>query len=159
MWILQARIMEWVACPSPKNLPTPRTEPQAACIVGRFLTIWATGEPKNTGVGRLSFLEGIFVTRDLNQGFLHCRCNRYSWATREAPSPITLWKIEEEIVEAMTDFIFLGSEITVDSNCSHKIKKRLLLGRKAMTNLDSILKSKYITLPTKVHIVKAMVFQ
>ena len=62
-------------------------------------------------------------------------------------------------MEAMTDFIFLGSKITVDSNCSHKIKKRLLLGRKAMTNLDSILKSKYITLPTKVHIVKAMVFQ
>ena len=62
-------------------------------------------------------------------------------------------------MEAMTDFIFLGSEITVDSNCSHKIKKRLLLGRKAITNLDSILKSKYITLPTKVHIVKAMVFQ
>ena len=63
-----------------------------------------------------------------------------------------------EKVEAGTDFIFLGSKITVDSNCSHEIKRRLLLGRKAKTNLVSILKSKYITLPTKVHIVKAMLF-
>ena len=63
-----------------------------------------------------------------------------------------------EKVEAMTDFIFLGSKITVDSDCSHEIKRRLLLGRKAITNLDSILKSRDITLPTKVHIDKAMVF-
>ena len=61
-------------------------------------------------------------------------------------------------METMTDFIFLGSKITVDSDCSHEIKRRLLLGRKAMTNLDSILKSRDITLPTKVHLVKAMVF-
>ena len=61
-------------------------------------------------------------------------------------------------MEAMTDFIFLGSKITGDSDCSHKIKRRLLLGRKAMTNLDSILKSRNITLPTKFHIVKAMIF-
>ena len=61
-------------------------------------------------------------------------------------------------MEAVTDFIFLGSKITMDSNCSHEIKRCLLLGRKAKTNLDSILKSKYITLPKKVHIVKAMVF-
>ena len=63
-----------------------------------------------------------------------------------------------EKVEAMTDFLFLGSKITVDSDCSHEIKRQLLLGRKAMTNLDSMLKVRDITLPTKVHIVKAMVF-
>ena len=63
-----------------------------------------------------------------------------------------------EIVEVVTDFLFLGSKITADSDCSHEIKRRLLLGRKAMTNLDSILKSRDITLPTKVHMVKAMVF-
>ena len=73
-------------------------------------------------------------------------------------SPITSWQIEWEKVEAVTDFVFLGSKITVDSDCSHEIKRCLLLGRKAMTNLDSILKSRAITLPTKVCIVKAVVF-
>ena len=72
--------------------------------------------------------------------------------------PITSWQIEEGKVEAMTDFIFLGSRLTVDGDCSHEIKRPLLLGRKAITNLDSIFKSKDITLPTKVSIVKAMVF-
>ena len=75
-----------------------------------------------------------------------------------APGPITSWKIEGEKVEAVTDFIFLGSKITVNSECSHEIKRCLLLGRKAMTNLDSVLKSRDITLLTKVHLVKAMVF-
>ena len=72
--------------------------------------------------------------------------------------PITSWQIDEEKVEPVTDFIFLGSKITVDANCSHKIKRWWPLGRKTMTNIDSILKSKHITLPTKVHIVKDMVF-
>ena len=72
-----------------------------------------------------------------------------------ASSPITSWYIDEETV---TDFIFLGSKITADDDCSHEIKRLLLLGRKGMTNLDSILKSRDITLPTKVHLVKAMVF-
>ena len=75
-----------------------------------------------------------------------------------ASSPITSWQIDGETMETMTDFIFLGSKITADSDCCHEIKRRLLLGRKAMTNLDSILKSRDITLSTKVHIVKAMVF-
>ena len=75
-----------------------------------------------------------------------------------APGPITSRQIEGEKVEAVTDFIFLGSKITLDSDCSHEIKRRLLLGRKAMTNLDSILKNTDITLPTKVCIVKATVF-
>ena len=75
-----------------------------------------------------------------------------------ASGPITSWEINGETVERVSDFIFLGSKITADGDCSHKIKGRLLLGRKVMTNLDSILKSRDITLPTKVHLVKAMVF-
>ena len=75
-----------------------------------------------------------------------------------ASSPITSWQIDGEIMETVADFIFLGSKITADGDCSHEIKRRLLLGRKVMTNLDSILKSKDITLSTKVHLVKAMVF-
>ena len=75
-----------------------------------------------------------------------------------ASGPITSWEIDGEIVETMTDFIFLGSKITADGDCSHEIKRCLLLGRKVMTNLDSILKSRDITLPIKVHLVKAMVF-
>ena len=73
-------------------------------------------------------------------------------------SPITSWQIDGETVETVTEFIFLGSKITADSDCSHEIKRRMLLGRKVMTNLDSILKSRDITLPAKVHLVKAMVF-
>ena len=73
-------------------------------------------------------------------------------------SPITSWQIDGETVETVTDFIFLGFKITVDGDCSHEIKRRLLLGRKVMTNLDSIFESRDITLPTKVLLVKAMVF-
>ena len=75
-----------------------------------------------------------------------------------ASGPITSWQIDRETVETVEDFIFLGSKITVDGDCSHEIKRCLLLGRKAMTNLDRILKSRDITLPTKVHLVKAMIF-
>ena len=75
-----------------------------------------------------------------------------------ASGPITSWQIDGETVETMTDFIFLDSKITADGDFSHEIKRCLLLGRKAMTNLDSILKNRNITLPTEVHLVKAMVF-
>ena len=75
-----------------------------------------------------------------------------------ASSPITTQQIERETVEIVTDFLFLGSKITADSDCSHEIRRQLLLDRKAMTNLDSLLKSRDITLPTKVHFAKAMVF-
>ena len=75
-----------------------------------------------------------------------------------ASGPITSWQVDRETVEKVTDFIFLGSKITADGDCSHEIKRCLLLGRKIMTNLDSLLKSRDITLPTKVHLVKAMVF-
>ena len=74
------------------------------------------------------------------------------------PGPITSWEIDGETVETVSDFIFGGSKITADGDCSHEIKRHLLLGRKVMTNLDSVLKSRDITLPTKVHLVKAMVF-
>ena len=76
-----------------------------------------------------------------------------------ASGPITSWEIDEETVETVSGFIFGGSKITADGDCSHKIKRRLLLGRKVMTNLDSILKSRDITLPTKVRLVNAMVFR
>ena len=75
-----------------------------------------------------------------------------------ASSPTTSWQIDGETMETVTDFIFLGSKITADGDCSHEIKRCLLLGRKAMTNLDNILKSRDITFPTKVHLVKAVVF-
>ena len=75
-----------------------------------------------------------------------------------ASSPITSWQIDGETVDTVSDFIFLGSKITADGDCSHKIKRYLLLGRKVMTNLDSIFKSRDITLSTKIHLVKAMVF-
>ena len=75
-----------------------------------------------------------------------------------ASSPITSWQIDGKTVETVRDFIFLGSKITADGDCSHDIKRRLPLGRKAMSNLDNILKSRDITLPTKVHVVKTMVF-
>ena len=75
-----------------------------------------------------------------------------------ASGPITSWQIDGETVETVADFIFLGSKITADGNCSHEIKRRLLLGRKVMTNLDSIFKSRDITLPTKVRLVKAVIF-
>ena len=75
-----------------------------------------------------------------------------------ASGPITSWEIDGETVETVADFIFLGSKITADGDCSHEIKRHLLLGRKVMTTLDTIFKSRDITLPTKVHLVKAMVF-
>ena len=75
-----------------------------------------------------------------------------------ASGPITSWQIDVETVETVSDFVFWGSKITAVGDCSHEIKRRLLLGRKVMTNLDSTLKSRDITLPTKVHLVKAMVF-
>ena len=75
-----------------------------------------------------------------------------------ASGPITSWQIDGETMETVTDFIFLSSKITADSDCSHEIKRRLVLGRKVMTNLESILKSRDLTLATKVHLVKAMIF-
>ena len=86
------------------------------------------------------------------------RVDNIQKTTIMASGPITSWEIDGETVETVSDFIFWGSKITADGDCSHEIKRRLLLGRKVMTNLDSIFKSRDITLPTKVHLVKAMVF-
>ena len=80
------------------------------------------------------------------------------WSGVPLPSPITSWQIDGETMETVTDFIFLGSNITADGDCSHEIKRHLFLGRKAMSNLDSILKSRDVTLPTNVRLAKAMVF-
>ena len=88
----------------------------------------------------------------------HLVKNDYAISEIMASSPITSGQIDGETMETVKDFIFLGSKVTVDSNCSHEIKRCMLLGRKAMTNLDSLLKSRGITLPTKVCVVKAMVF-
>ena len=85
----------------------------------------------------------------------------YLWVTMNimASGPITSWEIDGETVETVSEFIFGGSKITADGDCSHEIKRHFLLGRKVMTNLDSIFKSRDITSPTKIHLVKAMVFQ
>ena len=124
-------------------------------------------------------LHGIFLTQGSNPGLLHCRQMLYPLSHQGRPNiqkaqhslklniqktkimasgPITSWEIDGETVETVSDFIFGGSKITADADCSHEIKRRLLLGRKVMTNLDSILKSRDSTLPTKVRLVKAMVF-
>ena len=108
-------------------------------------------------------VKSLWVPRSL-QGFVITSANKAGLKLNiqktkiMTSSPITSWQIDGETVETVTDFIFLGFKITVDSDCTHEIKRRLLLGRKAMTNLDSILKSRDITLLTKVHLVKAMVF-
>ena len=116
-------------------------------------------------------LQGIVPTQGLNLGLPHCRQTLSSepWGNLGlklniqkikimASSPITSWQIDGETVETVEGFIFLASKITADGDYSHEIKRRLLLGRKVMTNLDSILKSRDITLPTKVRLVKSMVF-
>ena len=114
---------------------------------------------KNTGVCCHVLLQGIFPTQESNWGLLHCRQILYQLGYQGSPSgPITSWQIDGETMETVTDFIYLGSKITADGDCNHEIKKHLLLGRKAMTNLDSILKSRDVNLPTKVCLVKATVF-
>ena len=111
---------------------------------------------KSTGVGCHFLLQRIFPTQGSNPGLLHCRQTLYHLIHKGSPSsPITSWQIDGQTV---ADFILGGSKITADGDCSHEIKRRLLIGRKVMTNLDSILKSRDITLPIKVHLVKAMVF-
>ena len=96
----------------------------------------------------------------MDQIFLKTKISKYNIQKTKimAPGPITSWQIGGETVDTVADLIFLGSKITADGDCSHEIQRRLLLGRKVMTNLDSIIKSRDITLPTIVHLVKAMVF-
>ena len=100
-----------------------------------------------------SLFQGIFPTQGLNPGLLHCRRILYQLSQKEVSD-----QLDGETVETVSDFILGGSKITADGDCSQEINRCLLLGRKVMTNLDNILKSRDITLPTKVHLVKAMVF-
>ena len=100
-------------------------------------------------------LKGLLMKEDSEKVGLKLNIQK---TTIMASGPITSWQIDGETMETVRDFIFLGSKITADGDCSHEIKRRLLLGRKAMTSLDSILKSRDIIFPTKVHLVKAMVF-
>ena len=118
------------------HLPRLGIEPVSPALTGRFATTGPPGEDSEKNW----FKHNIQKTKIMES------------------SPITSWQIDGETMETVTDFIFLGSKITADGDYSHKIKRCLLLGRKTMTNLDSILKSRDITLPTKVHLVKAMVF-
>ena len=98
-----------------------------------------------------------FLMKSGNKKSVHLKLNIKKMKIM-ASGPITSWQVDGETMETVTDFVFLGSEITVDGNCSHEIKRHLLLGRKVMTNIDSMLKSRDITLPRKVHLGKAMVF-
>ena len=126
------------------NLTVLEIKPVSPALAGRVLT---TGLPGRSFTYILCLYFHLLTTHPVP-------CQNKIMAS----GPITSWHIDGEKVETVTDFLFLGSKITVDSDCGHKIKRRLLLGRKAMTNLDSILKSRDITLLMKVHIVKAIVF-
>ena len=133
--------------PSPRHLPDPGTEPRSP-------TLWADAlpsEPPTQKTWVQSLGQEDALEKELVVGLkLHVQKTKIM-----ASGPITSWQIDGETV---ADFTFLGSKITADGDCCHEVKRRLLLGRKVMTNLNSIFKSRDITLPTKVHLVKAMVF-
>ena len=135
--------------PSPGDLPDPGIEPvspDSPALAGKLFTTEPPGKPMIVYLDLYLYI--CIYTHKLN----------IQKTKIMASSPITSWEIDGETVETVADFIFLGSKITADSDCSHEIKRPLLLGRKVMTNLDSIFKSRDITLPTKVLLVKAMVF-
>ena len=141
--IFQARILEWAAISFSRESSQPRDGTQVSRIVGRRFKWRRTKEPldeSERGEWKSGLKLNIQRTKIMASG------------------PITSWQIDGEKVETVTDFIFLGSKITVDDDYSHKIKRHLLLGIKAMTNLDNVLKSIDTTLPTKVCLFKAMVF-
>ena len=133
--VFQAKILEQIATPFSRGSSQPRDQTLVSCIVGRFF-----------------FFFFFFYHLSYREVYENYRYSLFS-------SPhITSWQIYGETVETVADFIFLGSKITENGDCGHEIKRHLLLGRKVMTNLDSTLKSRDITLPTKVPLVKAMVF-
>ena len=132
--------------PSPGDLPNPGIEPRSPALQADALTSEPPGKPKNLLMKVKEESEKVGLKLNIQKTKIM------------ASGPITSWEIDGETMETVTDFIFLGSKITADGDCSHEIKRRLLLGRKVMTNLESILKSRDITLPTKAHLVKIMVF-
>ena len=147
--ILQARVLEWVAISFSRGSSRPRDPTRVSRIAGRRFNLWATREAlgtkkpldeSETGEWKFGLKLNIQKTKIMVSG------------------SITSWEIDGKTVKTVSDFILGGSKITADSDCSHEIKRHLLLGRKVMTNLDSMLKSRDINFPTKVHLIKAMVF-
>ena len=143
--ILQARILEWVAISFSRVSSRPRDRNQFSHISGRCFK------------SEEELIKSLLMKVKEKSEKVGLKLNIQKTKIM-ASSSSTSWEIDGETVETVADFIFLGSKITADGDCSHEIKRRLLLGRKVMTNLDSILKSRDITLPTKVHLVKAMIF-
>ena len=176
-WILQARVLKWVAIPFSRGSSWPWDWTWVSCIAGRFFTIWATSGSLHYWTLLAKFFHDTFwiwktMKSEATTDWLECQPLLRTWKSKEEGwklfSKLSLWVWSHFILireincvikhlEAVTDFIFLGSKIIMDSDCSHEIKRRLLLWRKAMTNLDSVLKSRDIPLPTKVCIVKAMI--
>ena len=145
--IPQARILEWVAISSPEDLPNPGTELESLvspALAGGFFT---TEPPGNMAESEDELRTFLMKVKGVSEKY-GLKLNSQKTKIM-ASGPITSWQIDGETVEIVTDFIFWGSKITEDGNCSHEIKRCLLLGRKVMTNLDSVLESRDITLPTK----------
>ena len=158
--ILQARILEWVTTSFSRDLPDPGIKPGSPTLQADALP----SEPPEkrytddtTLMAESKELKNLLmrVKEESERASLKLHIKKTKIM---ALCPNTSWQIEGENLEVMTDFLFLGSKITADGDCSHEIRRRLFLGRKAMTNLDSVLKSRDIILPTKVHTVKTMVF-
>ena len=145
--ILQARILGWVAVPFSRGSSPPRVPTCVSCSGRWVLTTESPGKPPKN--------HSMRVQEESEKASLKLNIHKTQIM---APSPVTSWQIEGEKVEVVTDFLFLVFEITADGDCSHELRRRFLLARKNMTNLGNVLKSKDITLPTKVQVVKAMVF-
>ena len=157
--ILQARILDGLSFPSPGDLPDLGIEPTSPALQADALPSEPPGKPDNTTliVETEEELKSLLMRAKEESEKAGLKLSIQKTKIM-AFTPITSWQIEGEKMEAVTDFTFLGSQITADGDCSHEIKRCLFLGTKAMTNLGSVLKNRNITLPTKVHIVKAMVF-
>ena len=143
--IFQARVLEWVAFPSPGDLPDPGIKPRSPALQADALPSEPPGAESEEELKSLV----MKVKEESEKAGLKLNIQKTKIM---ASGPITSWEIDGETVETVSDFIFLGSKITADGDCNREIKRHLLLGRKVMNNLDSILKSKDITLTTKVHI-------
>ena len=138
-----------------------KSESEVAQSGPTLATLWTAAyqAPLSTGFSRQEYWSGVPLSMKVKEESEKVGSKLNIQKTKIMTSgPINSWQIDGETVKTVTDFIFLGSKITADGDCSHEIKRRLPLGRKVMTNLDSLLKNRDITLPSKVHLVKAMVF-